>query len=212
MATPIIYGTDMSTYVRTVRMAFEEAQAPYERVDVSVVRGECKQPAHLARNPFGTVPAFEHDGMMLYETSAIARYVDQIWAADALTPADPRDRARMNQIISIVDYNGYSSIISQIVLHRLLPQLVGGTDEKVIAAGIPRAELCLKEWDRIKGPGKFLAGDKLSLADLYLAPVLFYLSLAPEAALISANKGLSAWWEMIQQRESYKKTMPNLAG
>jgi glutathione S-transferase len=212
MATPIIYGTDMSTYVRTARMTFEEIPAAYELVDVSVVRGECKQPAHLARNPFGTVPAFEHDGMKIYETSAIIRYIDQVWPAASLTPDDPRDRARMNQIISIVDYNGYPSIISQIVLHRLLPQLVGGTDEKVIAAGIPRAELCLKEWDRIKGSGTFLAGDRLSLADLYVAPVLFYLSLAPEATLIGANKGLAAWWEMIQQRPSYKKTQPNLAG
>jgi glutathione S-transferase len=212
MATPIIYGTDMSTYVRSVRMAFEEVHAPYERVDVSVVRGECKQPPHLARNPFGTVPAFEHDGMMFYETSAISRYVDQVFAHDALTPSDPRERARMNQVMSIVDYHGYQSIIWQIVVHRLLPDLVGGTDEKVIAAAIPKAELCLKEWDRIKGSGQFFAGDKISLADLYVAPLLAYLSLTPEAKLIGANKGIAAWWEMIQGRESYTKTAPNLGG
>ena len=210
MATPIIYGTDMSTYVRTARMAFEEKPAQYELVDVSVVRGEVKLPAHLARNPFGTVPAFEHDGLKLYETSAIIRYIDQIYPGTALTPADARDRARMNQIISIIDYHGYPSIISQIVLHRLLPQLVGGTDEKVIAAGTPKAQLVLTEIDRMKGGSKFLAGDHLSLADLYVAPVMFYLSLAPEASLIAPHKGLSAWWEMIQQRSSYKKTMPNL--
>jgi len=210
MATPIIYGTEMSTYVRTARMAFEEKPAQYELVDVSVVRGEVKQPAHLARNPFGTVPAFEHDGMKIYETSPIIRYIDQVCPGTSLTPADPRDRARMNQIISIIDYHGYPSIIGQIVIHRLLPQLVGGTDEKVIAAGTPKAQLVLKEIDRIKGGSKFLAGDQLSLADLYVAPVLFYLSLAPEASLMAPNKGLSAWWEMIQQRSSYKKTQPNL--
>ena len=210
MATPIIYGTEMSTYVRTARMAFEEKPAQYEQVDVSVVRGETKQPAHLARNPFGTVPSFEHDGMKIYETSALIRYIDQVYPGAKLTPDDPRDRARMNQIISIVDYHGYPSIISQIVLHRLLPQLVGGTDEKVIAAGTPRAKLVLSEIDRIKGGSKFLAGDQLSLADLYLAPVLFYLSLAPEASLIAPNKGLSAWWEAMQQRSSYKRTQPNL--
>src|SRR5579863_9779272 len=172
MATPIIYGTDMSTYVRTARMAFEEKPAQYELVDVSVVRGETKLPEHLARNPFGTVPAFEHDGMKIYETSPIIRYVDQVWSGASLTPNDPRDRARMNQIVSIIDYHGYPTIIWKIVAHRLLPQLVGGTDENVIAAGIPKTELCLKEFDRIKGSSKFLAGDQVSLADLYLAPVL----------------------------------------
>jgi hypothetical protein len=44
MGTPIIYGTDFSTYVRSVRMAFED-----QLVDVSVIRGEQKQAAHLAR-------------------------------------------------------------------------------------------------------------------------------------------------------------------
>ena len=115
MAVPIIYGTPFSTYVRTVRMALEEKHAAYELVDVSVLDGEQKQPAHLARNPFGTVPAFEHDGVTLYETSAIARYVDQAFEGAALTPEDPRQRAHMNQIISVIDYHGYRSIILQVV-------------------------------------------------------------------------------------------------
>ena len=90
MAAPIIYGTDMSTYVRTARMSLEEKPAQYELVDVSVVKGEVKQPAHLARNPFGTIPAFEHDGMKIYETSAVIRYVDQVFSGAKLTPDDFR--------------------------------------------------------------------------------------------------------------------------
>ena len=54
--TPIIYGTEFSTYVRSVRMAFEEKGVEYKLNDVSVLKGEQKQPTHLARNPFGTVP------------------------------------------------------------------------------------------------------------------------------------------------------------
>jgi len=211
MATPIIYGTEMSTYVRTARLAFEEKPAPYELVDVSVVRGEVKSPAHLARNPFGTVPSFEHDGFKFYETGAIIRYIDQVWPGATLTPEDARDRARMNQIISIIDYYGYDAIIRRIVLHRLLPQLIGGCDPAVIAAAIPKAKLCLGEFDRIKGSGKFLAGDHLSLADLYLAPVLFYLALTPEAPLLAEHARLASWWEMMQQRSSYKTTQPRLS-
>jgi glutathione S-transferase len=210
MAAPIIYGTDMSTYVRTARMALEEKPAQYELVDVSVVKGEVKQPAHLARNPFGTVPAFEHDGMKIYGTSAIIRYIDQVFPGAKLTPDDPRERARMNQIISIIDYHGYDSMIWQCAVQRLLPDLVGGTDEKVIAAATPKIELVLQEIERIKGGSKFLAGDQVSLADLYVAPVLAYLVLTPEARLLAARKGLTAWWESMGQRSSFKKTAPNL--
>jgi len=210
MAKPIVYGTELSTYVRSVRMAFAEKSVDYELSDVSVVKGEQKQASHLARNPFGTVPAFEHDDLKLYETSAILRYVDQVFATPSLTPENPRDRARMNQIISIVDYHGYSSIVLQIVVQRLFTALVGPTDEKIVAAGIPKAELCLKEFDRIMGSDPFLAGKHVSLADLYLVPIVSYLVLTPEKTLLASHKGLAAWWERMSQRPSAQKTAPKL--
>ena len=70
MAAPVIYGPAISTYVRTVRLVCEEKAAPYELVEVDIMQGGNKTPDHLARHPFGRVPAFEHDGFQLYETSA----------------------------------------------------------------------------------------------------------------------------------------------
>jgi glutathione S-transferase len=211
--TPIVFGTELSTYVRTVRMAFEEKGAAYKLEDVSVVKGEQKQPPHLTRNPFGTVPAFAHDGLELYETSPILRYVDQVCAGPALTPDDPKQRARMNQIISIIDYHGYASLIGQIVVQRLFTVLLpNGTDETVIKAGIPKARLCLQEIERIAAAanGSFLAGNQLSLADLYLVPILFYFRMTPEKELLAPHKGLEAWWQTMAERPSVAKTAPNL--
>jgi glutathione S-transferase len=209
--TPIVHGTDFSTYVRSVRMAYEEKGAPYELKDVSVVRGEHKQAGHLVRNPFGTVPAFEHDGLELYETTPILRYIDQVCPGVALTPDNPQQRARMNQIMSIIDYHGYASMIGGIAVQRLFTALLpNGTDEAVIRAAIPKAELCLKEIDRIKGSHTFLAGGQISLADLYLVPIVFYLKLTPEKELMAPRKGLEAWWLMMSERPSVKKTAPNL--
>ena len=212
--TPIVFGTEFSTYVRTVRMAFEEKGAGYKLDDVSVIKGEQKQHPHLARNPFGTVPAFAHDGLELYETSPILRYIDQVFPGPSLTPDDPKQRARMNQIISIIDYHGYASLIGQIVVQRLFTVLLpNGTDEAVIEAGIPKARLCLQEIERIKvgaGGGSFLAGDRISLADLYLLPILFYVRMTPEKELLAPHKGLEAWWQAMAERPSVVKTAPNL--
>ena len=80
MATPIIYGPDYSTYVRTVRLAHEEKPVEYRLEPVHILGGEAQQPGHLQRHPFGKVPAFEHDGFTLYETTAIVRYVDRVFA------------------------------------------------------------------------------------------------------------------------------------
>jgi len=117
----------------------------------------------------------------------------------------------MNQIISIIDYHGYASMIGQIVVHRLFTALLAnGTDESVVKAGVPRAQLCLQELERIKGHHTFLAGDRVSLADLYLVPILFYLKLTPEGELLAPLEGLTAWWEAMTDRKSVKTTAPDL--
>ena len=51
-----LYGFDGSTYVRTVRMLLAEKGAQYDQVPVHVLKGEPRQPEHLARHPFGKVP------------------------------------------------------------------------------------------------------------------------------------------------------------
>jgi glutathione S-transferase len=58
-------------------------------------------PIHLQRHPFGRVPALQHDDFMLYETSAIAAYVDDVLPGPKLTPADPRKRALPRHLLGL---------------------------------------------------------------------------------------------------------------
>ena len=88
--------------------------------------------------------------------------------------------------------------------------LANGTDEAIVKAGIPRAQLCLKEFERIKGNHTFLAGNAVSLADLYLVPIIFYLKLTPESELLAPHRGLDAWWNAMAERKSTKATAPKL--
>ena len=212
MAAPVIYGPAISTYVRTVRLVCEEKGAPYELVEVDIMQGGNKTPEHLARHPFGRVPAFEHDGFRLYETSAITRYLDAVLPGPALTPADPKGAARMQQAIAIVDSYAYGSMISAIVIQRVVMPMVGGVaDETVIAAAIPTAETSLAAFEELLGGGHFLAGDGLSLADLHLAPVMAYFSATPEGqARLPGHPRLARWWGAVSSRPSMVKTQPPL--
>ncbi|HKF72265.1 MAG TPA: glutathione S-transferase N-terminal domain-containing protein [Stellaceae bacterium] len=210
MAAPIIYGPAFSTYVRTVRLALEEKPASYELVDVAMMKGAHKEPEYLARNPFAKVPAFSHDGFDLYETDAIVRYIDQTIAGQDLQPLEAKPRARMNQIIGIMDSFAYTCMITKVVLNRLVAPMVGGTpDEATIKEALPSAELCLKEFERLMGNEKFLAGDKLSLADLFVIPVYHYLALTPEGeALLRPRGKIRAWWDSVKSRSSVVATEP----
>ena len=212
MATPIIYGPDYSTYVRTVRLAFEEKGAEYRLEPIHILGGEAQQPGYLQRHPFGKVPAFEHDGLQIYETNAIVRYVDQVFPGKRLQPSDARQAARMNQVIGIIDSYGYGAIIGKLVWQRLIVPMLGGQgDEAIVRDARPMVGQCLSEFNRIKGDDQFLAGPEVSLADLYLAPIFAYMTMTPDAdEVLQPHAGLRSWWEEMSGRASMQKTQPKL--
>jgi glutathione S-transferase len=73
-----------------VRWALEEVGQPYE---VRLLSPQAmKAPEHLARHPFGQIPTYEDDGLVLFESGAIIFHLAQRYPG--LLPADPDARAR----------------------------------------------------------------------------------------------------------------------
>jgi glutathione S-transferase len=211
MAKPILYGPGYSTYTRAARLAMEEKGVDYDLVEVDFMAGGMPN-EHLARHPFGKVPAFEHDGLMLYETPSIGRYVDEAFDGPSLQPSDPAQRARMTQIISIIDSYTYPCTVGDLVVQRLVLPLLGGTaDEAIIEAAIPEVDKSMRELERLLGDQEYLTGATLSLADLHLAPIFAYFVNTPESkGLLESKPGLNAWWQRIESRGSMAKTQPQL--
>jgi glutathione S-transferase len=212
MAKPVIYGPAYSTYTRTCRLALEEKGADYDLVEVDVLSGANREPEHLARHPFGKVPAFEHDGLELYETDAIARYINDAFPGTGLVPADAVGRARMAQAINIIGSYAYPAMILEIFVQRAVRPITGGTaDEDAIAAAMPKAETCVAALEKLIDGNAYLAGSRLSLADLLLVPVYDYFSQIPEGQkLLAKAPNLQRWWETVGSRPSIQKTRPNL--
>lgn len=210
MSKPIIHGPSYSAYVRMTRLVLEEKGAAYELVPVDIIGGAHKQPDFLARNPFGKLPAFSHDGLNLYETSAITRYIDRTLPGPALQPSDAPALARVDQVISIIDSFAYASIVGQLVWQRLIvPMLKGEPDEAIVAASLPQVRLCLSEFARLLDGAPWFGGNSLSLADLHLAPLLAYLTMTSEGpALLATQPALGAWWDRVSARPSMASTQP----
>ena len=124
-----LYGFDGSTYVRTVRMLLAEKGAQYDQVPVHVLKGEPRQPEHLARHPFGKVPVVDHDGFRILETSAIAPYLDEVLPGPSFMPDNAKDRARMRMAIGIIDSYGYDALVGVAGYH-LFPDFIGGRWEQ----------------------------------------------------------------------------------
>jgi glutathione S-transferase len=197
-----LYGVPRSPCVMAARLGLTEKGIDFEMVPVAP--GALKQPEHLARHPFGKMPAFDHDGFALYETQAILRYADQAFPGPLLEPADARQAARMNQIIGIVDCYLKRAWSDDIAFERLVAPTVFGRpcDEAKVRAAIPQATVCAEAVEALVA-GPYLAGADLTLADVHLLPHYDYLRHTPEGEAILAGKPkLARWFAQMSERAS----------
>lgn len=210
MPTMTLWGFDGSTYVRTVKMLLaEKGFGDFEQVPLNVLAGDPKKPDHLERHPFGKVPVLDHDGLRILETSAIVRYLNDVLPGRSLVPSTPRDRARMDMVIGLADSYGYGALTGGVAAFHLFPDFVGGKNDDARRNGIENGRKVLDVAMKTRGSSPFVAGE-LSLADLYLAPILFYVTLTPDMDAVFAVDGFADWWTRVQALPSYRSTEPKL--
>lgn len=204
MPKPILYGADYSVYVRIARMTLEEKGVDYELVPLDVFAADGIPAWYLEHHPFGRIPAFEHDGFRLFETNAIARYVDEAFDGPALQSADARGRARMGQMTGMLDAYGYRAMVWDVAVERLEK---AEPDERLIAGGLSQAQTVLKVLTSLKANGPWLLGDQLTLADLHAAPVIaYFVKVAQGQDLLARFADIEDWYARIAARASFART------
>ena len=144
MPDPIVYGFPRSTYVNIVRLILTHKDVPYIFNDLEPVMGK---PEHLALHPFNRVPILRHGDFTVYETSAIASYVDEAFDGPRLTPQDARERARMNQWVSAVNSYYYPYMIYHVTHERRsFPNSALLPTKRSWRMRCPRSSLPLASW------------------------------------------------------------------
>ena len=186
MSDPIVYGFPRSTYVNIVRLILTHKEVAYAFQDIEPVMGKAE---HLALHPFNRVPILKHGDFTVYETSAIASYIDEAFGGPRLTPQDARTRTRMNQWISAVNSYYYTYMVYHVTHERLLfPELGIAPDEKVVVHALPKVELGLNVVERELSHGQHhLLGSELSIADFYLLPSTAAFGLTEEGRRLYPN-------------------------
>jgi glutathione S-transferase len=205
MSDPIVYGFPRSTFVNIIRLILTHKDVAYKFHDLEPVMGK---PDHLALHPFNRVPILRHGDLTVYETSAIAAYVDEAFDGVRLSPKDVRERARMNQWISAVNSYYYPYMIYHVTHERLVfPELGIACDEKVVAHALPKVEIGLMAAERQLAHGaKFLLGNELSIADFYLLPSTFAFSLTAEGQAMYPNfPAFCRWRERMDNLPATQK-------
>ena len=158
------------------------------------------------------MPTLVHDGFVLYETTAITRYVDEAFDGAPLQPTDAKARARMNQIIAVADSYGYWPLVRQVFSHRVFRPAQGKEGDKAtIVEGLQKSAKVLAALERLADGGPFLVGKGLSLADLHLGAMSAYFTMAEEGrAELSRHPKLAEWWSAFSERPALVDSDPGL--
>jgi glutathione S-transferase len=206
-----LHGFKYSVYSWIVRLALHEKGVAYEWIEMNPF-AEPVSAQYLALHPFKRVPTLVHGEFVVYETSAITRYVDEAFNGPRLQRMLSVERARCNQILSIVDSYAYWPLVRQVFSHGVYkPRMRLPIDRSEIRQGLDATEKVLGSLEALASPERFLTGDGPSLADVYLAPMIGYFTLVEEGSvLLQQHDRLAAWWSTFSVRPTFLATTPRL--
>lgn len=208
-APVIVHGYRFSVYNRIVQMTLRQKGVIYESVEINPFSDAVPE-SYREMHPFRRVPVLSHGKFQIYETAAIARYIDQAFDGPHLVPQEAKPAARMAQVISIIDNYGYWPMVRQVCSHRVFRPLEGQpADEAEIEKGLKASRIVLSALDKIASERLVLDARTMTLADCHLAPMMGYFVQATEGEEeLKRHEALTRWWTWIAGQQSFKDTEP----
>ena len=205
MLKPEIIGSTRSTYTRVVRMVCEE-----KGIDYALTEAELGAPEILAIHPFGKMPVMRHGDVELFESKAIATYLDHRFPGPSLFPSDPLLAALTEQWVSVVNTLIDRTLIRTYLLAYAAPKTADGKpDRQAIEAVTPALREQIGVLDKAVARTGHLVGDQFTFADINLMPILYYIRLVPEGAeALNGATDLAAYYDRHAARPSFKRTIP----
>lgn len=187
-----LFGKPDSVYTRIIRLILDIKSISYDFVMADVFENLGLPTDYELRHPFRRIPSIEIDGVSLYETDAIAHYLDALVPQPALIPADPLEAARMRQIMRVIDNYGFRTLVWKIYVPQWWREGAEPTHAALAAGQKILAALDALATDNFRASGP-------SLAWCYLAAVLAVMdSVAPGTSLIDERPDLRTWWNGIR--------------
>jgi len=217
MADLIIFGLADSVFARTAVLACLEKGVPYELraaggagADIKAALAALKTPEYRKLHPFGRMPAMQHGDFTLFESVAIARYVDEAFEGPALQPADLRERAVMNQWISATNDYFVADMVRRYIGEMIFGSPPDGVpDPEKLKAVRPRVRAHFELLDEKLAGRTYLASDRPTIADLHLLPIAHTVGALPGGlALVDKLPNLARWWEAMSSRDSFRASRP----
>lgn len=209
-----LYSGPLSLFTAKVRIALDEKGIDYERVEVPFDRANGYEPKHpevVRYNPKQQVPVFvdtgagSEDPVVLFDSTVILEYLEDIHPDPALYPTDARARARCRMLELHADEVFFPNVLT------LIREVFYAGHRENESIGEAQAALArhYAELDATLASRDWIGGDEMTVADLtYRLATLFAASLGTPPPALQAN--LQAWLARIDARPSVARELEGL--
>ena len=196
-----LWGRINSINVQKVLWALEELKVPYERTDAGLQYGVVNEPFYRKMNPNGRVPTIEDDGLVLWESNAIVRYLSSRYGAGTLWPDDPKQRADADRWMDWATSTLAPAITP--VFWGLIRTPPEKRDPKAIDEGAGKLGQAFAVLEQSLEGRDYVAGKPFTMGDIPLGAFVYrWYSLEVKRPKLPR---VEAYYRRLQQRPAYKK-------
>lgn len=198
-----IWGRANSNNVKKVLWCAEEVGLDYRRIEAGGAFGLVDDPAYRAMNPNGLVPVIEDQGLVLWESNAIVRYLAARYAAGVLYAHDPAERAAADKWLDWSTSTFAGSFRD--LFWGLLRTPVEQRDLGLIESARQRCGTLLQVPDAELARQPYLSGAQFGMGDIALGCFIYAWYELPISRPDLPH--LAAWYARLQQRPAYRKAV-----
>jgi glutathione S-transferase len=196
-----IWGRVNSINVMKVMWCVEELGLAHERIDAGMAYGVVDEDFYGKLNPNRRVPTIDDDGLVLWESNVIVRYLSAKYGCGSLCPTDVGERARADQWMDWQQTTAHADIT--FIFWAVVRDLKENQVPEKLAAAAARLG---KNWgmvdDQLAGRD-FLCGDQLTMADIPLGTAVWrWYNMDTERPSLP---NVEAWHDRLKQRPGFQK-------
>ncbi len=192
-----------------VQMFLAEKKITVNTIEINTRKKENLEPKYLRINPKGTIPCLKLDnGTLLTESAAICKYFDEVHPLPNLTGSSPEEKSLIEMWCRKIDNEGYNSVEYTLrnSHERFKNRAVPGNRPiqqipDLSNRGLLLIKMFLLDCEVQLLNNNYIAGNKFSLADIYLY-ILIYFSSWIKISIDESNKNMTAWHKKVSKRKS----------
>ncbi len=196
-----IWGRLNSINVMKVMWCVEELDIEHERVDAGMQHGVVGEDFYAKLNPNRQVPTIDDDGLILWESNVIVRYLSAKYGPGSLSPVDIGERAVADQWMDWQQTTMHPDIT--FIFWAVVRDLKENQDPEKLAAAASRLGKNWRLVDEQLANRDYLCGDHLTMADIPLGTAVWrWYNMETERPSLT---NVEAWHDRLKQRAGFQQ-------